>query len=166
MKCLFPIYAYVVWYPTRSKNLGRSLSKREPAKNETHTTAVQYTVHCLSETPSFGKDKSFAWTDWLWYEKHASSKSYYSYPLLICTWFLKNQFWKIQFDKLDFKSISNWIFTACAACKNPFQNWFLQAKNPVCRTWFLQLDFSEIKYRSTGGQGVFKNQWIFSFLCK
>ena len=27
----------------------------------------------------------------------------------------------------------------------------MEAKNPVCRTWFLQLDFSKIKYRSTGG---------------
>ena len=70
-------------------------------------------------------------------------------PLLICNWFLKNQFGK-KFDELDFQSISNWIFTACVACKNQFWNWFLQAENPVCRTWFLQLDFSKIKYRSTG----------------
>ena len=47
-------------------------------------------------------------------------------------------FWKIKFEK----SIStNWIFTACVACKNP-----------VHRTWFFKLDFSEIKYRSTGGE--------------
>ena len=32
------------------------------------------------------------------------------------------------------------IFTACVT------------KNPVCWTWFLQLDFSKIKYRSTGGK--------------
>ena len=76
----------------------------------------------------------------------------HTYPLLICTWFLKNQFWKIKFDKLDFQSISNWIFTACVACKNQFQNWFLQVKNPVGRTWFFKLDFSDIKYRSTGGK--------------
>ena len=44
------------------------------------------------------------------------------------------------------------IVTACVACKNQFRNWFLQAKNPVCWTWFLQLDFSKIKYRSTGGK--------------
>ena len=35
-------------------------------------------------------------------------------PLLICTWFLKNQFGKIKFDK----SISNLNFTVCVACKN------------------------------------------------
>ena len=27
-------------------------------------------------------------------------------------------------------------------CKNQFWNWFLKAKNPVCRTWFLQLERS------------------------
>ena len=43
------------------------------------------------------------------------------------------------------------IFTACVACKNQFRNWFLLAKNPFRRIWFLQLDFSKIKYRSTGG---------------
>ena len=32
------------------------------------------------------------------------------YPVLICTLFLKNQFGKIKFGKLDFLSISNWIF--------------------------------------------------------
>jgi hypothetical protein len=46
------------------------------------------------------------------------------------------------------------IFTACVACKNQFQNLFMQAKNPVCRTGFLQLDFSKIKYRSTGGEAL------------
>jgi hypothetical protein len=76
-------------------------------------------------------------------------------PLLICTWFLKNQFGKIKFHKLDFQSISNLIFTACVACKNQFRNWFLHAENPVCRTWFLQLDFSKIKYRSTGVESCF-----------
>ena len=44
-------------------------------------------------------------------------------------------------------SISNWIFTACVACKNQFQSRLLQAKNSVCQTWFLQLDF----WKSTGG---------------
>ena len=73
-----------------------------------------------------------------------------NYPLLLCTWFLKNRFGKIRFGKLDFLAISNYIFTACVACKNQFRNWFLEAKNPVCRTWFLQFDFSKIKYRLTG----------------
>jgi hypothetical protein len=77
--------------------------------------------------------------------------------LLICTWFLKNQFGKIKYDKLDFKSILNLIFTACVACKNQFQNLFLQAKNPVFRTWFFQLDFSKFKCRSTGGKPVCRN---------
>ena len=73
------------------------------------------------------------------------------YPLLNCTWFLKNQFRKIKFDQLDFLPILKLIFTACVACKNQFQNWFLQAKNPVHRNWFFQLDFSKFKHRSTGG---------------
>ena len=67
------------------------------------------------------------------------------------TWFLKDEFRKIKFDELEFLSISNWIFTACLACKNQFRNWFLQAKNPVRWNWCLQLYFSKIKYRSTGG---------------
>ena len=33
--------------------------------------------------------------------------------------------------------------TGFLAWKNRFQNWFLQAKSPVCRTWFLQLDFQK-----------------------
>ena len=73
--------------------------------------------------------------------------------LLICTWFLKNQFWKIKFDELNFQSISNLIFSACVACKIWFRNCFLQAKNPVFWTWPLQLDFSKIKYRATRGKG-------------
>ena len=34
-------------------------------------------------------------------------------PLLICTWYLKNQVWKMDLDELDFWSSSNLIFTAC-----------------------------------------------------
>ena len=41
-------------------------------------------------------------------------------PLLICTWFLKNQVEKFKFDELDF-----------LVCKNHFRNWFLQAKQAV-----------------------------------
>ena len=37
--------------------------------------------------------------------------------LLICTWFLKNQVWKIKLDELDFWSISNLIITSCVVCK-------------------------------------------------
>ena len=69
-------------------------------------------------------------------------KSKWSNSLLICTWFLKNQ--------VKNSSSTNWIFTAQVACKNQFGNWFLQAKNPICRTWFLQPDSSKIKYKSTG----------------
>ena len=59
-------------------------------------------------------------------------------PLLICNWILKNQVGKIKFDKLDF-------YCLFSLQKSIFWNWFLDAKNPV---WFLQLDFSKLKYRS------------------
>ena len=38
--------------------------------------------------------------------------------------------------------------TGFLAYKNQFWNWFLI--NPVCRNWFFRLDFSKLKYRSTG----------------
>ena len=77
-------------------------------------------------------------------------------PLLICTWFLKNQLGKIKLDKLDFLSISNLIFTACVDCKNQFRNWFLQAKNPVRRNWFFKVYFQN---SSTYQQGVRIKAW-------
>ena len=40
----------------------------------------------------------------------------------------------------------------------------MQAKNPVCRTWFLQLDFSKIKYRSIGGRNLYQPQHFCIFL--
>ena len=65
---------------------------------------------------------------------------------------------KINLEK---SSSTNWIyslfwnliFTACVVCKNQFRNWYLEAKNPVCWAWSLQLDFLKINYRSTGGLG-------------
>ena len=42
------------------------------------------------------------------------------------------------------KLISKLIFTRCTG-----------SKNPVCRTWFFQIDFSEIQYRSTGGEALY-----------
>ena len=86
-------------------------------------------------------------------------------PLLICTWFLKNQFGKIKLDKLDFYSISNWIFTVFVACKIQFWACFLQTIIPVCRTWFFQLDFSKFQYRSTGGMSPIldTNLWLLPY---
>ena len=40
-------------------------------------------------------------------------------------------FWK---SKLEKASSMNWIFTACVACKNQFQNQFLHINNPVNQT--------------------------------
>ena len=50
-----------------------------------------------------------------------------------------------QFDKLDFQSISNWIFTACVACKNQFR---------ICR---LEIQFIELDYLNFIFQ---KYRWI------
>ena len=75
----------------------------------------------------------------LWWNEFSCKNSQKTNPLLICTWILKN-----QVDELDFslqKSISKLILAG-----------YTGSKNPVRRTWFLQIDFSEIKYRSTGGK--------------
>ena len=80
---------------------------------------------------------------------------------MICTWFLKNQVVKIKFDKWIFslqKSISKLIFEGYIGSKN--QVWKrlktqfvkLDFSNLIFPTWFFQLNFSKIKYRSTGGQ--------------
>jgi hypothetical protein len=41
------------------------------------------------------------------------------------------------------------IFAGYTGSKNPVQNMLI--KNPVCQTWFFQMDSSEIKYRTTRG---------------
>ena len=65
--------------------------------------------------------------------------------------------WKINLEQSNSKNCifslfqTDLIFTACVVCKNQLRHWFLQAKNPVCRTWVFQFDFSKFKYRSTRG---------------
>ena len=71
--------------------------------------------------------------------------------------FLKNQVGKIKFDKLP---ISNWIFTACVACKNQIQNWFLEVKNSVRRTWFFKLDFSNLIFQKSSTDGESESSCI------
>ena len=75
-------------------------------------------------------------------------ESYISSPvdlyLISKNQFEKNQVWRngfLVYFKLDFYCL------------------FFGAKNPVCWTWFLQLEFSKIKCRSTGGSGKF-HFWI------
>ena len=46
--------------------------------------------------------------------------------------------WKNPVRRTGFLVYFNWIFTACVAYKNQFQNCFLQVKNPVCWTWFFK----------------------------
>ena len=64
-------------------------------------------------------------------------------PSLSPCWYVLD-FWKIKLEKSSSTNcifslhISNWIFTACVACKNQFRNWFLQVKNPVHRTGFFR----------------------------
>ena len=65
----------------------------------------------------------------------------HTYPFLPLYLISENLFGKIKFDELDFYFTSSLIFTSFVACKNQFWNWFLQAKNPVRRIWFFQLDF-------------------------
>ena len=67
---------------------------------------------------------------------------------------LTPSFWNINLEK---STSTNWILTACLACKNNFRNWFLQAKTSVCQTRFLHLDFSKSNYRSTGGEYMMAN---------
>ena len=55
-------------------------------------------------------------------------------------YFLKNRVWKIKLDELDFCSISNLIFTACAACKIQIQN------RPKIK--IIQLDFSNSIFKN------------------
>ena len=85
------------------------------SKNQQRTKLILLqcsTIYCLSETPSFGKDKSFAWFDWLWYENHASRKNYkgkrrfsktHWYLVSLCQLitFLKNIILLIVFNRLE-----------------------------------------------------------------
>ena len=61
-----------------------------------------------------------------------------TYPILICTWFKKNQVGKIP--KLIFKGYKR--------SKSPVWN---RLKIQLVELDFFQIDFSEIKYRSTWG---------------
>ena len=65
------------------------------------------------------------------------------FSLLICTCFLKSQVWKIKFDELDFYCLYSLQKSSSKL-----------TKNLVCQTWFFRLDFSKIKYRSTGGVSI------------
>ena len=65
-----------------------------------------------------------------------------TYALSICTWFLKNQVWKIKLDELDFYCLFS-----------------------LRRTWFFKLDFSKIKYRWIGRKAAGDNNLcIFSWI--
>ena len=74
----------------------------------------------------------------------AGANLFYTMTLLAPCWSLL-EFWKV---KLKNSSSTKWIFSL----QNPFWNGFLQATHAVGQTWFFQIDFPEIKYRSTGRQ--------------
>ena len=65
-------------------------------------------------------------------------------------------FEKFELEKSSSRNLTFSLFeldfyclcSRCVACKNRFQNWFLQA---VCWTGSFQMDFSKMKYWSTGG---------------
>ena len=92
----------------------------------------------------------------------------WSIALSICTWYLKNQVWKIKFEKSSLRnqvwkikfeksSLKNQVWkikfeksslknqlqqTEFSTTKNQFQKWF---SNLIFQTWFFKLDFSKIK---------------------
>ena len=70
-------------------------------------------------------------------------------PVSICTWFWNLYFMKLIFE-LDFLSISNLIFTACVACKNPLRNRQKIKLNNQVR----KLQISKIKFRSARGMFI------------
>ena len=67
--------------------------------------------------------------------------------LSICTWFLKNQVWKMDLDKLDFWSISNLNFVGYTDSNNQVRT------RPKIR--FIQIHFSNLIFQksSTDQQG-------------
>ena len=97
-----------------------------------HLKGNQPTVYCCNAKLEF-------------VTRRYSNKSFF---LSICTWFLKNQVWKIKFDELDFLTSLNWIFTASVACK--IQVW----NRPKIQ--FIKLDFSNSIFQKSSAdkQGV------------
>ena len=65
-----------------------------------------------------------------------------SIPLLICTWFLKNQVGTIKFEELDFQhaKISKLIFAGNTGSKNPVRN--------RLKLQFIELDFSKLFFKN------------------
>ena len=61
-------------------------------------------------------------------------------------------------EKSSLKNQVRW--TGFLTCKNKFWNWFLQATKAV-KIQFVELDFSKIKCRSTGGKGLLMQDWVF-----
>ena len=70
---------------------------------------------------------------------------WYHYSLIVLYLISEKSIWKNQVRPTGFYSFSNWLFTACVAYKNQFQDWLLQARNSALRTWLFQLDFSKFK---------------------
>ena len=61
------------------------------------------------------------------------------------------EFWNIEFDELDFLSISNYIFPACLACKNQ-----VQARKKSSSSEFVTLNISNQEFFFV--QFMFKNK--------
>ena len=63
-------------------------------------------------------------------------------PLLICTWFLKNQVGEIKFDELDFQSVkTNFEIDICRLHRQQKLS-SKQTKNPVHRTLFFKVQIN------------------------
>ena len=72
-----------------------------------------------------------------------------------CTWFLKNQVWKINLDELDFLSVLNLNFAGYTGGKNQVQTRqkikFIQLdfSNLIFQKWSIQLDFSDLTFQKS-----------------
>ena len=62
-------------------------------------------------------------------------------------------FGKIKFNELHFYSISNWIVTACVACKNQFWIDFCRLKIQFVELDFSNLILEKIEKSTTYGKG-------------
>ena len=81
--------------------------------------------------------KCLLWRQW-------SSSEYYSVPLLICTWFLKNQVVK--------SSLTNWIFSLQKSILKLIFAGYTSSKNPVRnrqKIQFIEHDFSKLIFQKS-----------------
>ena len=102
--------------------------------------------------------ENLCFTKKVWLE-NCSKHTKKNFPLLLCTWFLKNRVWKIKFCL----PISNLIFAGYTGSNN-------QVKNRL-KIQFVKLNFSNSIFQksSTDQKGVNKGgkeRYIICFVCR